>query len=45
MSITKIVTVNAVADSHIFNADPDHPDTAFHFNADPDPHQCDANLL
>ncbi len=31
-----------VADQHHFNAD---PDLAVHFNADPYPHQGDANLL
>jgi hypothetical protein len=30
-----------VSDPHHFNAD---LDTAFHFNADPDPHEGDANL-
>ncbi len=33
VSLTKIVTLNAVADSHHFSADPDQPDPAFHFNA------------
>ncbi len=42
------VYLDRVADLNHFYADPDHPDPAFHFNADPDldpaSHQCDANL-